>query len=116
LGAAMPVAGKRRFLSVFPKLQMRLGAADPRLRAAAAAAILRLRQGPVEEAREILNGILDGASGEQALALAQLDQEFAMLSGPRLIGFLESGTPVVREAALSIAASRRDEALLPAII
>ncbi len=115
-GAAMAVAGKRRLHSVLPQLQMHLGAADPRLRAAAAAAILRLRQGPVEEARAILNGMLDGPSGEQALALEQLDQEFAMLSGPRLIGFLESGTPEVREAALAIAASRRDEALLPAII
>ena len=71
----------------------------------------------MEEAREVLNSMLAGNSGaDQALALAQLDQESTILSSSQLIGFLESELPEVREAALAVAARRRDEALLPAII
>ena len=115
--AAIVVAGKRGLLSVLPQLQTYLKAADPRLRAAAAAAILRLGEGPVEQARAILNGMLSASSGEeQALALAHLGQESAMLSSQQLSSFLGSESPEVREAALAVAAGRRDEALLPGII
>lgn len=114
---AIAVAGKRNLQVLLPDLAAKLTHRDDRIKAAAAAAILELGNGPLEEARTILKQMLaDSDEAVQIIALNLLVHNEEFLPRARVIEFLENESPAISETALTIAQIRRDETLIPAIV
>jgi len=113
---AITVAGKRKLLTLIPDLEARLEALEERIRAAAAAAILDLGEGPLEKARQVLQNMLENPDeAVQIVALNCLVRNEEFLSQDQVAAFLRSASPAIRETALDIAQFRNDPVLIPAI-
>ena len=114
---AILVAGRRKLTDVLPDLEPLLSGDVVEFRAAAAAAILQLGQGPTTDAESILNEMLDGEDeSAQATALNHLVYNDSILPQDKLIHFLRNEGHLISNVALTIAEKRKDPDLVPAII
>lgn len=114
---AIMVVGRRKLKNVLPDLEPLLADDSPKIRAAAAAAILHFENGPVNHAESILNEMLDSEDElTQATALNRLVHNDSILPQEKLIQFLCNASVLISNVALSIAEKRNDSELIPAII
>ena len=114
---AIMVAGRRKLANVLPDLEHFLSGESLETRAAAAAAILQLGNGPKDRAAAILNEMLDSQDeSAQATALHRLVHNDSILPQEKLISFLRNEGDLISNVALTIAEKRQDPELIPAII
>jgi ATP/ADP translocase len=114
---AILAAGERRDDRLLPEFDALLASPIGGTRLAAAAVILRAQKGAAGQARAILTSALTGTSDEQRkIALELLAGNAEVLTPPILRECLGKPSANVREAALEVAAERKDAALIPAII
>ena len=114
---AIIVAGRRNLEQVLPELENLLDSEDQEIRAACAIAIIQLESGSTEQANSILNEMLNSDNEIiQATALRRLIYNDSILTQKKLIQFLHNDGHIISNVALTIAETRNDDELIPAII
>lgn len=114
---AIMVVGRRELANELPDLERLLTNESQEIRAAAAAAILHLGEGPTDRAESTLNEMLDSDDeSTQATALNCLVHNDSMLPQEKLIHFLYNEGDLISNVSLTIAEKRQDPELIPGII
>ena len=114
---AIIVAGRRNLEQVLPELESLLNSEDQEIRAACAIAIIQLESGSKEQANSIINEMLNSDNEIiQATALKRLIYNDSILTQEKLIQFLHNDGHIISNVALTIAETRNDDELIPAII
>ena len=114
---AAGVAASRGLAEAGPLVEGLLESREPRIRASAACALLRLGSDSRARAAAVLGAMLEDADPHaQAEAIERLADNTHILPSARLAAFLRAPVPAVRRAALEVARLRRDQAALPGII
>jgi ATP/ADP translocase len=114
---AMQIAASRKLHQAVALLEELLESGEPRIRAQAAAAILKAELGRTSRAADILRSMLgSGRPDQQSEAIRSAAGVPGALPVEQLRSCLDSEAPEVRRAALQALAANKDEASLPSIV
>jgi len=114
---AMRLSGLRRMKRALPRLSGALDDPDPRVRAAAAAAVIEIGEGPVERAHHVLGSMFASSDpGVRVAALQNLGSNASLISREQLLTALSDPERRVREAALKLIAQRHEDSLVSPVV
>ena len=114
---AINVVGKRNLTSAVPIVETYLTDADPELQFTAAASLQIIKSEKADEARRLIQEKMNSEDPKiQAMAIRHLADQTDVLTNKLLIQFLENPSELTSNAALYVAAKRKNSELIPAII
>ena len=114
---AIEIAGKRKLSDALPVINKHLGDSEMEKRIVAAAAIRNIKPESSSEAKSLLINAFDSSNEKiKPLAIKQMSYDNEILPDDKLIQYLNDSSYVIRNAALSVAKTRRSPEFLPEII
>ena len=114
---AIEIAGKRKLSDALPVINKYLGDSEMEKRIVAAAAIRNIKPESSSEAKSLLINAFDSSNEKiKPLAIKQMSYDNEILPDDKLIQYLNDSSYVIRNAALSVAKTRRSPEFLPEII
>ena len=114
---AIEIAGKRKLSDALPVINKHLGDSEMEKRIVAAAAIRNIKPESSNEAKSLLINAFDSSNEKiKPLAIKQMSYDNEILPDDKLIQYLNDSSYVIRNAALSVAKTRRSPEFLPEII
>ena len=114
---AIEIAGKRKLSDALPVINKHLGYSGMEKRIVAAAAIRNIKPESSSEAKTLLINAFDSSNEKiKPLAIKQMSYDNEILPDDKLIQYLNDSSYVIRNAALSVAKTRRSPEFLPEII
>jgi len=114
---AINIAGIRKLASAVPIVEAYLLDEDPELQITAAAALQFMESEKTEEARELIQWKMSSKDPKiQAMAIKHLSDQNNILTHNLLLKFLKDPSEITSNSALVVAAKRKNDELIPAII
>jgi len=114
---AIDIAGIRKLISAVPIVESYLLNENPELQITAAAALQFLESEKVEDARELIQSKMSSSDPNiQAMAIKHLSDHNEILTDTLLLKFLYNPSEITSNSALGVAAKRKNDELIPAII
>ena len=114
---AIEIAGKRKLIDAVPVITKHLEDSEMEKRIVAAAAIRNIKPESSSEAKTLLINAFDSSNEKiKPLAIKQMSYDNEILPDDKLIQYLNDSSYVIRNAALSVAKTRRSPEFLPEII
>ena len=114
---AINVAGSRKLSAAVPIVETYLSDDNQELQITAAAALQMMQSEKVDEARKLIQEKMSSADPKiQAMAIRHLTEQQKILTNDLLIEFLENPSEITSNSALDVAAKRKNQELIPAII
>ena len=114
---AIEIAGKRKLSAALPIINKHLKNPEKEKRIVAAAAIRNIKPESSSEAKTLLINAFDSSNEKiKPLAIKQMSYDNEILPDDKLIQYLNDSSYVIRNAALSVAKTRRSPEFLPEII